>query len=217
MGNTQQSSIIMSSSGSPADETTSLLSNSKKTDSNNMCKKCSLPSISGGTCSSTTNGDSSNDEESQRSEEDMEHSHDWLIPFFVNIFLACASFSIVMPSLSPYLLEVGASMSCLPWAVASYSVGEMIGSVAIGTFYEYATQRFAVGRGPRWSLIMCTLFGIVGSALYAAAGWVGSENLAENFIVAGRFFQGVWTGGQQAVEQGESFYYASSISSCLLY
>ncbi|KAL7456636.1 hypothetical protein ACHAWC_010857 [Mediolabrus comicus] len=177
----------------PADESTSLL-NSNNT---KMLQKCSA------SASTVNTGESSNDEESQRSEDGsiMEHNHTWLIPFFVNIFLACASFSIVMPSLSPYLLEVGASMSCLPWAVASYSVGEMIGSVAIGTFYEHATKTYALGRGPRISLIMCTIFGICGSALYAAAAWVVTEGIAENFIVAGRFLQGVWTGGQQAVEQ----------------
>ena len=106
-----------------------------------------------------------------------------------------------MPSLSPYILEVGISMSYLPWAVASYSVGEMIGSVTIGSFYEFATHAFAPGVGPRCSIILCICFGLVGSALYSAAGWIQSSYMAQCFIIAGRFLQGVWTGGQQAIEQ----------------
>lgn len=188
----EEAPIMSSSNSSPDDETTSLLN------TDNMCQKTSCSTT---TTTIMTNGSSSDDDESQRSGEIVEKRHSWLLPFFVNIFFACASFSIVMPSLSPYLLEVGAPMSCLPWAVASYSVGEMIGSVAIGSFYEFATKTYALGRGPRLSMIMCICFGIVGSLLYAFAGWVENDFVAKNFIVAGRFFQGVWTGGQQAVEQ----------------
>jgi len=195
MGNSQQMPIMSSLNSSPDNETTSLL--------NTMGTSKSTASSSEITISTSINGgsSSSNDEESQCSDEVMETRHSWLLPFFVNIFLACASFSIVMPSLSPYLLEVGASMHYLPWAVASYSVGEMIGSVAIGSFYEFATLKFALGRGPKWSMIISISFGVVGSALYACAGWVESSYLAEVFIVGGRFLQGVWTGGQQAIEQ----------------
>eukprot|EP00573_Skeletonema_grethae_P011799 CAMPEP_0201700996 /NCGR_PEP_ID=MMETSP0578-20130828/30856_1 /ASSEMBLY_ACC=CAM_ASM_000663 /TAXON_ID=267565 /ORGANISM="Skeletonema grethea, Strain CCMP 1804" /LENGTH=534 /DNA_ID=CAMNT_0048188201 /DNA_START=42 /DNA_END=1646 /DNA_ORIENTATION=- len=188
-----------SSNSSPDDESTSLL---KLKYSDNMgTSSKSTASTSEITTSTQAESSSSNDEESQRSDEVMEMRHSWLLPFFVNIFLACASFSIVMPSLSPYLLEVGASMSYLPRAVASYSIGEMVGSIAIGSFYEYATQTFALGRGPRVSIIMCICFGIVGSVLYASASWVESSYTAQYFIVAGRFLQGLWTGGQQAIEQ----------------
>ena len=131
--------------------------------------------------------------------------HSWLIPFFANIFLACASFSIIRPSLAPYLLQIGAPISYLPWVVSSYSVGEMLGSATIGLFYEYAVRTFKVeGRGPRYSLLMCALFGIVGSALYASAGWIKNADVARQCILVGRFLQGIWTGGQQAVEQGET-------------
>lgn len=132
--------------------------------------------------------------------------HTWLVPFFINIFLACASFSIIMPSLAPYILEIGAPLSLLPWVVSCYSVGEMVGSSSIGVFYEYATRTFKVeGRGPRTSLLLCAAFGISGSALYAVAGWVNDVGLAQQLVLYGRFLQGVWTGGQQAVEQGEIF------------
>eukprot|EP00986_Skeletonema_menzelii_P000596 scaffold162_cov143-Skeletonema_menzelii.AAC.15 len=197
MGSSQQMPTMSSlNSSSPDDETTSLLR------ADNMGTKSKSTASSSEITISTLAESPSNDEESQRSDEVMKKKHTWLMPFFVNIFLACASFSIVMPSLSPYLIEVGASMSYLPRAVASYSIGEMIGSVAIGSFYEYTTRTFALGRGPRISMIMSILFGIVGSALYASAGWIdGNRYIAQYFIVAGRFLQGAWTGGQQAIEQ----------------
>ena len=72
-------------------------------------------------------------------------------------------------------------------------------------FYEYAVRTFKVeGRGPRYSLLLCALFGIVGSALYASAGWIENADVARQCILVGRFLQGIWTGGQQAVEQGET-------------
>jgi len=194
MGNSQQMPTMNSLNSSPDDETTSLLNNM------GTASKSTVASSSDITISTLAESPS-NDAESQCSDEVMNKRHAWLLPFFINIFLACASFSIVMPSLSPYLLEVGASMSYLPWVVASYSIGEMIGSLAIGNFYEFATHAFSLGRGPRYSMIMCICFGIVGSTLYASAAWVDSSYTAQYFIVAGRFLQGVWTGGQQAIEQ----------------
>jgi MFS family permease len=130
--------------------------------------------------------------------------HSWLMPFFVNIFLACASFSIVMPSLAPYLFQIGAPLSFLPWVVSSYSIGEMIGSATIGLFYEHATKTCQVeGRGPRISLLLCSGLGIIGSAMYAVAGWIEDHTIAQHCVLFGRFVQGTWTGGQQAVEQGK--------------
>ncbi len=136
--------------------------------------------------------------------------HTWLIPFFINIFMACASFSIVMPSLAPYILEIGASLSFLPWVVSFYSVGEMIGSIIIGYFYEFATKKFqTLGRGPRISIMLSIFLGIWGSVMYAVAGWVEDEISARYCILFGRLIQGVWTGGQQAVEQGVYDYFCS--------
>mmetsp|Transcript_15197 Transcript_15197/g.36480 ORF Transcript_15197/g.36480 Transcript_15197/m.36480 type:complete len:508 (+) Transcript_15197:198-1721(+) len=149
------------------------------------------------TGSSSTNVASNDDGESPE-EERANKRHTWLLPFFVNIFLACASFSIVMPTLTPYILDIGAPLAFLPWVVSSYSVGEMLGSVLIGYYYEYATKTFeTVGRGPRSSMMLCTFLGVIGSCLYSAAGW--SNNKA--CLLIARFIQGLWTGGQQAVEQ----------------
>eukprot|EP00581_Thalassiosira_minuscula_P018614 CAMPEP_0183733914 /NCGR_PEP_ID=MMETSP0737-20130205/42400_1 /TAXON_ID=385413 /ORGANISM="Thalassiosira miniscula, Strain CCMP1093" /LENGTH=521 /DNA_ID=CAMNT_0025967281 /DNA_START=168 /DNA_END=1733 /DNA_ORIENTATION=+ len=153
------------------------------------------------TCSSSNL--TSNDDNDEDGEDDSENrSESWMIPFFVNIFLACASFSIVMPSLAPYILDIGAPLVFLPWVVSSYSIGEMFGSVAIGYMYEVLTKTCkTAGRGPRWSMMLCIFLGVVGSAMYAMAGWVTDEEAAKYCLLIARLIQGVWTGGQQAVEQ----------------
>ena len=83
-----------------------------------------------------------------------------------------------MPSLAPYLLNIGVPLSFLPWIVSSYSVGEMLGAIAIGHFYEYAGKTFeTVGLGPRISMMLCIMLGIIGSALYSVAGWIENEKV----------------------------------------
>ena len=53
----------------------------------------------------------------------------------VNVLLSTMSFSIVMPSLAPFLDALGASADSyvLAAVVAIYSVGEAIGSLALGS------------------------------------------------------------------------------------
>ena len=108
------------------------------------------------------------------------------------------------PSLAPYLLQTGIPESFLPWVLFSYSIGGMIGAPAVGLLYQYASQMFEMeGRGAKICLLVCPLFGLIGSALYAIAGWMEDVNVARWFILFGRFLQGTWKGGQQTVEQGE--------------
>ena len=162
------------------------------------------------TCSSTTDEVvvSSNADEDNTQEEDdditINKRHKWLLPFFVNIFLACASFSIVMPSLTSYILHINAPLDFLPWVVSTYSAGEMLGSVAIGHYYEYSTKTYrTIGLGPKSSLMICMSLGMVGSAFYVSAGWIQDKTIAKYCLLGARFIQGMWTGGQQSVEQGK--------------
>lgn len=167
-------------------------SESKKEDGSNATSK---------TYSLSTNV-ASTDDESQDSDDKTNGMNSWLLLFFVNIFLACASFSIVMPSLAPYLLDIGAPLAFLPYVVASYSVGEMVGSVVIGHIYEYTSTKFeTVGLGPKLTLMLCMILGVIGSALYAVAGWIENEDAAKWSLLCARVIQGLWTGGQQTVEQ----------------
>ena len=133
-----------------------------------------------------------------------QQGHPWLIPFLVNIFLGYASSSIVQPSLAPYLTQIGIPESYLPWVIFMYNVGGAIGSVAMGLFYDCISRICQVeGRSAKICLLLCPLFGIVGSALYACAGWIGDMDMARWFILVGRLFQGIWWGGQTSVEQGK--------------
>lgn len=142
------------------------------------------------------------DEEDTNNDTTETKQHTWLIPFFINIFLACASFSIVMPSLTVYILHCNAPLDFLPWVVSAYSIGEMIGSVAIGHYYEYATKTYdRLGHGPKLSLMLCMSLGVIGSAMYSAAGWIGDDTGAKYCLLFARLIQGLWTGGQQTVEQ----------------
>ena len=81
-----------------------------------------------------------------------------------------------------------------------------MGSV-MGLFYDYAIQIFKVeGRGAKISLLICPSVGLVGSALYVSAGWIGDVDTARWFILSGRFLVGFWCSGQTSVEQGEDKY-----------
>lgn len=121
----------------------------------------------------------------------------WLPTFFFNIFFACVGFSIIMPSLAPYLMNMGASLAFLPWVVSVYAIGEMIGSVMFGWLYERLVDRLAGGAGPRAAMLSCIAVGIVGSAMYVTADWVNSKWM----VFWARAVQGLWTGGQQTIEQ----------------
>ena len=52
----------------------------------------------------------------------------WEWIFFANVFMACVSFSIVLPSLWLYLSALDGSQEFYAWVVAAFSIGEAIGS-----------------------------------------------------------------------------------------
>jgi len=221
---------MISSNCNTIDETSSLLSNDTTTvmkssplDNIELGYGTSSPNITATdlildtktvTSSSTSETDtvttdeavvSSKDEDNTPEDDDIiNKKHKWLLPFLINIFLACASFSIVMPSLTSYILHINAPLDFLPWVVSTYSAGEMFGSVAIGHYYEYATKTYdKIGLGPKSSLMICMSLGVVGSALYVSAGWIQDTTIAKYCLLGARFIQGMWTGGQQSVEQGK--------------
>ena len=121
----------------------------------------------------------------------------WKWIFYVNVFMACISFSIVMPSLFLYLQDMGSSASFYALVVASYSVGEAVGSLTLGALSNTI--------GARSTLQLCALISLSGSLLYAFADavtlWVDDGLHAPLTVLLGRFLQGVGSGGQQAVEQ----------------
>jgi len=113
----------------------------------------------------------------------------WRRVFFVNVFFSCVSFSIVLPSIWPYLSVLQSNESVLAFAVAIYSVGEAVGSLAFGAWSNKQSFKVVV--------ISCTLVGVVGSFLYSTA-IAGGPFFGPAMILVGRFLQGLWTGGAQA-------------------
>ena len=126
----------------------------------------------------------------------------WQAIFFYNVFMACVSFSIVMPSLFLYLDSMGATETFYALVVASYSVGEAIGSIALGSLSTYA--------GIKPTLLICTTLNFIGACSYGLAATAddlapgrGDDGLhfGPLLVLIGRLTQGLGSGGQQAVEQ----------------
>ena len=123
----------------------------------------------------------------------------WQVVFYVNVFFACIAFSIVMPSLYLYLGAMGASASFYALVVAAFSVGEAIGSVALGALSNAI--------GCKRTLQLCTLLALSGSTSYALADTVHRlgdheyPSLGPFVVLIARLLQGIGSGGQQTVEQ----------------
>lgn len=121
----------------------------------------------------------------------LEYDFGWKAIFYMNVFLACVSFSIVLPSLWPYLQRFDADENFLAMVLAIYSIGEFIGAIIWGYIYNASSMKF--------SMYTCVAAGFLGSILYSIGGYWPSWG--KWLVFAGRFVQGLWTGGQQAVEQ----------------
>ena len=120
----------------------------------------------------------------------------WAPIFYANVFMACISFSIVMPSLWLYLSEMGSGHLFYAMVVSSYSVGEALGSLLFG--------QLSVGLGVRNTLLVCCVVSGSGAVSYAMAYFVYtdvSQAAAPSVVLLGRLLQGIGSGGQQAVEQ----------------
>jgi ceroid-lipofuscinosis MFS transporter 7 len=121
----------------------------------------------------------------------LETSYRWKAIFYMNVFLACVSFSIVLPSLWPYLQRFDADENFLALVLAIYSIGEFLGSIIWGYIYNASSMKF--------SMYTCIAAGFIGSLLYSVGGYF--VPWGKWLVFAGRFIQGLWTGGQQAIEQ----------------
>ena len=57
------------------------------------------------------------------------------------MFFSCIGFSIIVPSLAPFLARMRASENFLGVVVAIYSFGEMLGSLYFGKAFEVGEAR----------------------------------------------------------------------------
>ncbi|CAE7262965.1 mfsd8 [Symbiodinium necroappetens] len=117
----------------------------------------------------------------------------WLIVFFSNMFFGCAGFSIVLPTLWPYLRQMNASTEFLAAVVASYSVGEGLGGWTGGWLYHRYPEH------PKALLLGGMAIGLVAAASYVAAPIFGS--VAAFVVLVARFASGFDNGIRQTIEQ----------------
>ena len=119
-------------------------------------------------------------------------SYNFLFLFYINVFFSCVSFSIVMPSLWPYIERHNGSEYLFALALFIYSLGELLGALIFGYMHNYCKTTIC--------LKLCMSLGLSGSVLYFIADYFGGGDFALALICIARFLQGLWTGGQQAIE-----------------
>ena len=76
-------------------------------------------------------------------------------------------------------------------------MGELFGALILGPMHNTL--------GTKFTLLLSVALGVVGSFLYGTAGFVPNiswldDDIAPYFVLFGRLLQGIWTGGEQAVE-----------------
>ena len=133
-------------------------------------------------------------QESLLSDNKRDTSWKWI--FMANVFFGCISFSIVMPNLWLYLHSMNVSKPFYACVVASFSVGEALGAIALGSLSNHI--------GIKRSLKVCSCLGMTGASSYALSHFVYgaiSPAIAPFVVLGGRLLQGIAAGGRQAVEQ----------------
>lgn len=79
----------------------------------------------------------------------------------------------------------------LAFVLFIYSFGEFFGAIGWGYVYNASSMKF--------SLYSCIFTGLIGSLLYSIGGYF--PGYGKWLVALGRLLQGLWTGGQQTVEQ----------------
>ena len=124
-------------------------------------------------------------QESLLSDNKRDTSWKWI--FMANVFFGCISFSIVMPNLWLYLHSMNVSKPFYACVVASFSVGEALSTIALGSLSNHI--------GIKRSLKLCSCLGMTGASSYALSHFVYgaiSPDIAPFVVLgAGRLLQGI--------------------------
>ena len=112
--------------------------------------------------------------------------------FYFNVFSSCMCYALVLPAIWNYLEDTQSQDNLVAYILASFSVGEVIGAILFGCLTDkYSTKS---------TLLLCLFIGLLGTLLSLLAS-LSDLNLKMTGIFIGRFLQGMWNGGEQAVEQ----------------
>lgn len=112
---------------------------------------------------------------------------------YFTMFLSAVTFSIVLSSLWPYLLQIyyaHATTQFLGWVVASYSFGQLVASPFFGVWADW--------RPTREPLIVSLIINIVFNLLYSYAG-AFSEDISGTIMLISRAFVGFGAGNAAVV------------------
>jgi len=118
----------------------------------------------------------------------------WLLVFFSNIFFGCVGFSIVLPTVWPYLREMGSSPFFLACVVSMYSVGEGAGGIVSGRIYSRYPG------GTKFLLLVSMGLGLTSAFAYMVARLFG-ELGGPLVVLAARFGSGFDNGARQTIQQ----------------
>mmetsp|Transcript_17732 Transcript_17732/g.49121 ORF Transcript_17732/g.49121 Transcript_17732/m.49121 type:complete len:494 (-) Transcript_17732:219-1700(-) len=118
----------------------------------------------------------------------------WLLVFFNNLFCGCAGFSIVLPTLWPYLRQMHSNTFFLAFVVAAYSVGEGLGGLVVGRLY---TRHLA---HPKALLLGNMVIGFGAALVFSLAPLFG-DRYGPIVVLVCRFLSGFDNGGRQTIEQ----------------
>ncbi len=111
--------------------------------------------------------------------------------FYGNVFFACLSFGLFTPWIHEYLDQTNASSSKAFPILMANNVGEVIGSLLFGLVYNQISTKA--------SLLAAIFVGLLGCFFYLNSILVHTL-FPVSWLIIGRFFQGLWTGGQQTIE-----------------
>jgi MFS family permease len=117
--------------------------------------------------------------------------YNFLYYFYLNIFMCGLSYTIVIPSLFPYIIKHGGSEMSLAMVLCFYSIGEFIGSLGFGFLHDLLSTKN--------NITICASIGLVASAIFFTADFF-SGDLVFGMLFFSRFLTGLWAGGQRSIE-----------------
>lgn len=97
-----------------------------------------------------------------------------------------------MPSIYPYVIKHGGDEWFFAACLFIYSLGELIGALSFGYMHNFTKTKTV--------FYTVTTLGILSGMLYFSADYFGGD-VALGMIISARFCTGLWTGGEQALEQ----------------